>query len=57
MKGRSNFELHHPTENMSIAMIRLRKRLRSLQGNMENQSYYAMRIQSKKAHKHLRLIK
>lgn len=56
MRSRPNFQLH-PHESVSVAMVRLHKHIRSLQGHNEHASYYAMRIQSKKAHKHLRLVK
>jgi hypothetical protein len=56
MKSRPNFQFH-PHESASVAMVRLHKHIRSLQGHNEHTSYYAARIQHKKAFKHLRLVK
>lgn len=56
MKPRPNFQLH-PNESVSAVIVRMYKHIRSIQGHIEVNSHYAGRIKSKKALKHLKLVK
>lgn len=56
MKPHSNLQLH-PNESVSAVIVRMYKHIRSIQGHIEVKSHFANRIKSKKAHKHLKLVK
>ena len=52
-----NFKLH-PNENISLAIVRIHKHLRTLEAAYEPQSHYSASVQNRKAAKHaLSLVK